>query len=896
MPAANTPSLSEALPKGAKHPPFTLVVFPLPPGLFRVHAINGEERMNATYAFEITVTTGYKLAYDYERVLAGMRAVLVIREAPLPRGIHGVVRSIRCEGLRAGNRRVQYKITLVPGFDVLSNTRQSRIFQDVSASEVIDRILNPALPTRWLLSNKLPKRAYICQYEESDKAFVERLVAEAGLFYYFAQPAAFVQAMLAAGEDALADTGEAGQVVAALATLAEAMLDRETLVFGDAPSSYAAVEDASVVNTIVSTGGTVLTAVGTATGNTSLGSAATQGFQTLPSPTLHYLPVEGLAGDLFDKVTRLGSEHALATTNAEVNDYDPDRPLFPLAATAPDGKSLYMSLVTAGVNALTDPENALQTIMDVMVNSASALLPEHRFDYYEHHGQFHFPDWDDAEREPTRILYQQRRDAHRLDGSSHCPAFTPGHRFTLEGHPVGVLNREYALTRVVHRGTTVEGESTYANEFECVPSYAPYPAARPRRRTVQAVLTAKVVGPPGEVIHVDRTGRIKVRFHWDRQGARDGSSTCWLRVMQPWGGEGWGHQFIPRVGMEVVVAFEGGDPDKPIVMGSVYNATHVMPFPLPEEKARSGVKTRTVGAEEGYNELSMFDEAGREQIRVHAQKDLEETVESHHSLVTNTESIVVKDTRTEQVLKTLEQFVGARYETVGTDYRLGVEGDRHAKVAGHDALHVSKRATRRYEDCVEERVEGDATTIIGTEDRPSSYALHVHGSATLSATKSLVLECPNGVEIRCGATTIRLGPERLELGGKAIGVKGGGAGIECSDHGLKLSSEKVAQVTAKDALVKTKKASIGMGDEMRMDAPKVCINSPDQANEENAEPDPDTEFLLQDPDGNPLPRERYVIDLEDGTQRSGFTDDKGRVKLSLPTGGTISFPALDKVT
>ena len=151
-----------------------------------------------------------------------------------------------------------------------------------------------------------------------------------------------------------------------------------------------------------------------------------------------------------------------------------------------------------------------------------------------------------------------------------------------------------------------------------------------------------------------------------------------------------------------------------------------------------------------------------------------------------------------------------------------MEGARRTHVHMGEALHVDGRAIHRYEGPLETRVLGDVTTIIGSEEQPSSYGLHVFGSATISATKGLVLECPSGVELRCGSTSIVLGKERMDLGGKAIGVKGGGAGLECSDDGLKLSSKGSAQLTADDAVVKTKGASLGMGAEMRLDSSKVA--------------------------------------------------------------------------
>ncbi|MBK6514938.1 MAG: type VI secretion system tip protein VgrG [Polyangiaceae bacterium] len=155
--------------------------------------------------------------------------------------------------------------------------------------------------------------------------------------------------------------------------------------------------------------------------------------------------------------------------------------------------------------------------------------------------------------------------------------------------------------------------STRTNSNACPPRCPIWPKSG-ERTVIQATLTATVVGPPGEEVHVDGAGRIKVHFHWDRVSP-NADSSCWIRCLQAWGGAGWGAQFIPRVGMEVVVGFDGGDPDRPIVLGCLYNATHPMPFALPRDKTRSGIRTRSVPGTAGSNELSFEDARGGADLR-----------------------------------------------------------------------------------------------------------------------------------------------------------------------------------------------------------------------------------------------------------------------------------------
>ncbi len=127
-----------------------------------------------------------------------------------------------------------------------------------------------------------------------------------------------------------------------------------------------------------------------------------------------------------------------------------------------------------------------------------------------------------------------------------------------------------------------------------------------------------VVGPGKEELHTDEHGRVKVQFHWDRQGRKDDHSSCWMRVMQPVAGPGWGTMFLPRVGHEVVVMFLEGDPDRPLVMGSVYNGANVPPYPLPQNKTRSTIRTKSFGGD-GHNEIRFDDAQGAEELYVHAE-------------------------------------------------------------------------------------------------------------------------------------------------------------------------------------------------------------------------------------------------------------------------------------
>lgn len=217
-------------------------------------------------------------------------------------------------------------------------------------------------------------------------------------------------------------------------------------------------------------------------------------------------------------------------------------------------------------------------------------------------------------------LRMEREAAHSVEirGASNCTQFTAGHQFTLERH----FNADgaYVLTSVSHAARLAApyrsgdtAELSYDNRFTCIPLALPYrpPAATPKP-TVGGTQTATVVGPSGEKIFCDKYGRVKVQFHWDRVGKKDANSSCWVRVSQNWGGANWGGMFIPHVGQEVIVDFEEGDPDSPLIVGRVYNAEAMPPMELPTHKTKSAIR------DHGGNEMIMEGDDGKQRITMYS--------------------------------------------------------------------------------------------------------------------------------------------------------------------------------------------------------------------------------------------------------------------------------------
>jgi len=236
----------------------------------------------------------------------------------------------------------------------------------------------------------------------------------------------------------------------------------------------------------------------------------------------------------------------------------------------------------------------------------------------------------DSERTTRVRMEQEEVRTISIEGTGNCGNFCAGYKFNLERH----FNADgpYLLTRVEHDAQMTGNyqnaddlEFSYSNHFTCIPFAMAY---RPQRVTARPLIsgnqTATVVGPNGEEIFTDKYGRVKVQFHWDREGKKDASSSCWIRVAQVWAGKGWGAFFWPRIGHEVVVVFEEGDPDQPLIIGSVYNAENMPWFELPKLNMFNGIKSSSVRGQAGkhYNGLVFVDKKDQEHLAVHSERHM----------------------------------------------------------------------------------------------------------------------------------------------------------------------------------------------------------------------------------------------------------------------------------
>ena len=239
-------------------------------------------------------------------------------------------------------------------------------------------------------------------------------------------------------------------------------------------------------------------------------------------------------------------------------------------------------------------------------------------------------------------------------------------------------------------GSQKSSYQTVQNQFSCVPKDTLY---RPRQVTpkprVYGAQTACVTGEEGDEIHIDKYGRVKVLFHWDREGKADGTSSCWIRVAQNWAGNRWGAFFFPRVGQEVLVEFLEGDPDQPIISGALYNGDQMPPYDLPGQKTQSGIKTRSTkeGSEDNFNEIRFEDDKDNELIYIHAEKDHQLLVENDYlSLIENNSSETIKNDSRLTVENNCQQ-------TVKNDYTLKVDNNLSEKIGKEMVVNAGNKIT-----------------------------------------------------------------------------------------------------------------------------------------------------------------------------------------------------------
>ncbi len=577
---------------------------------------------------------------------------LTMKRGDLAERRHGVVYRAAKVGV-TGSRAVA-RVVVGPRLRALGQRTDARIFQDLSAVDIVKKVLSDdgvyAGAIDETLDRDCPVREYCVQYGETDLAFVTRLLESEGIAYAFTHPEG----------------------------------DEERLLLFDH------VEGLDAVPTLDDAAAPVVT------------TGATYEVETVRD---------------FERTQEL------AHTSVTLRDFDWTRPALDLTQAHPG---------SAG--------------------------PRARYEYPAGltFGGYSDPSYGEDDRSDQARLRFEAHDvtADRATARSTLIGLRPGAIIEIAGHADAGCDGRYLVVSVEHSGAAPdellglpdEGgvKDRYRNRFECVPADRPY---RPERRTprprVFGMQTATVVGPDGEEIYTDEHGRIRVRFHWDRASRKERSS-CWVRVMQTWAGSGWGTVFLPRVGMEVVVNFLEGDPDRPLVIGCVYNGENRPPYTLPDEKTKSTLKTRSTPSSDGFNELRFEDKAGAEEVFFHAQRDHNEVIErDHNETVKGTQSIAVGVDRNidvdgaqnEHVVKDVTEKYDADQETtVGVNRFLTVRGeddfkvdkDQRYSIGGAQEHYVGRGQTNTIVGDQTTKVTGKQTLKVGTGQKNTINGVQIN--------------------------------------------------------------------------------------------------------------------------------------------------------------------------
>lgn len=534
-------------------------------GIPGLEVINFEGHEKVCGPFKVELYIASPLHIEYQDVI-GKEALLKITGGVADRFFHGVVRKFEHTG-KSKSRKYLYTTEIVPYFELLSLEKDCRIFEGMNIHEIIKNIfeeseIEPKLfEFRYVNKNRL--RKYCVQYNESKKDFIERLLQEERMFYFF-----------------------------------EHYEDRHVMVFGQDQSDY-----------------------------------------TPPK---------------YDDEIIFMAASGMNETEECISRID------------------FSKRLTSGTYTHTN-YNFKNPVADLEKDDKSKDKKTKKYEIYEYPGLY--GETDRGGQLAESGLKAQQAYAEQANGDSNSNRLVPGYVFNLVGHDFESFNKEYVVIDVKHNGQQpqtleeeAQGGTNYFNSFFVIPSTVDYsPKKTIEKPLMRGPQTAKVVGREGDEICTDEFGRIKVQFHWDRKGQDDENSSCWLRCAQLWGGAGWGAQFTPRVGDEVIVEFLNGDPDFPVIMGSLYNGTNPPPHGLPDNKTRSTIKTRSTPNAEGFNELSFEDKAGSEEIYIHGEKDWNILIKNDKGQnVGHDETLTVGNKRTKTVGANQDETITLNStETVG---------------------------------------------------------------------------------------------------------------------------------------------------------------------------------------------------------------------------------------
>ncbi|HTT60516.1 MAG TPA: type VI secretion system tip protein TssI/VgrG [Bryobacteraceae bacterium] len=506
---------------------------------------------------------------------------------------------------------------------------------------------------------------------------------------------------------------------------------------------------------------------------------------------------------------------------------------------------------------------------------------------------------DDGSRYARLRLEELETNIQTIRGDSNCMGFECGYKFTLQNHVNDKLNQEYITLGLEHHGRNPSyrsGSKTaayeYAVRYEAILSTVVFrPARRARKPVVEGPQTAVVAGKSGEEIWCDQYGRVKVQFFWDRMGTSDENSSCWIRVAQPWAGKEWGFITLPRMGQEVVVTFLDGDPDRPLITGSVYNADQMPPYALPDNQTQSTWKSMSSKGGDGFNEIRFEDNKGKEQIFVHGEKDMDMRIKNDRRewIGEDRHLVVVRDKLEKTGRDSHLDLTRDLIEKVGRDHHLTISGKEAISVTGSHSFSVT----------------GDVI-----EQFKANHSSQVTQNLYLKALQ-VVIEASVGMTLKVGGNFITIDPTGVAIKGTMVQINSAGAALSGS-AGSAVSP--LSPTDATDASDATPGAVTSITPGTAATPASTTLNevTPATPGKKSAASDAPThdpndpanqdkthyiEITLVDQEGNPIAGEPFKVTLADGTTvADGTTDEKGYARVDNIDPGTckVTFPQRDK--
>jgi type VI secretion system secreted protein VgrG len=552
-------------------------------GAQSTEVVGFEASERLTEPFLVDVTLAAKAEIKFNDIMQ-KEALLTVISTGENRYFHGIVRRFELTG-KSGLKYL-YGCQIVPFTQLLFLEQDCRIFQNKNVQEIIADIFKdsgvPSDRYEFRLKNKEHKRRFCVQYRETDLKFINRILQEEGIYYFY-----------------------------------EHSKDKHLMVFADDP--------------------------------------------------VYYKPIAGNAAIAFKPASGLNPEDEV------ISNIDFSQGLCPGTYTQTNYNFKH-------------PSTSLET------KEKSKDEKIQKYEIYDYPGQY-------GAQDKGKKLTKTRMEGQtclqeRATGASNCPRLISGHTFKLDGHNFTAFDREYLLVTVNHDGVqsqTLEEQAgtdgtNYHNTFTAIPSSVAYHPGKPIKKPyIHGIQTATVVGPENEEIYVDEYGRVKVQFHWDRKGKKNEQSSCWLRCGQTWGGAGRGTVFIPRIGDEVIVSFLEGDPDWPIITGSVYNGDNLPLYDLPGNKTRSTIRTKSYPRSNGYNELRFEDKAGSEEVYLQGEKDWNILIKNDKGqAIGHDETLTVGNNRDKTVAINQSESIGQNKEiNVGINHTEHVESNMTRNVGSN---------------------------------------------------------------------------------------------------------------------------------------------------------------------------------------------------------------------